>query len=328
MSPAMSPATSISYLVLAHEDPSHLRALLTRLGATSVRFYVHVDAKTDILAFRRAAMGAPNVHFCEPRVAVTWAAFSVVEATLMLIESALNHGDGCSRLVLLSGTDYPLAANVEISNFFDRHPRRQFIRRFPILQSDDAQRWKVLGRHFRELAPRHSWSRLPLFALERTLRLLPRRLPRGWPPMCGSQWWALTPDCARYCLEFSRARPDVLRFFRTVFAPDEIFFHTVVHNSPFGGDAGPAEPFSDLVTKSGSLAHYANLHYLPGTIIATSDDAHAALRSRPDKLFARKFSSRLSSDAIRVIDRHLDGVGLGRRNPIETAALPRDGRGG
>jgi hypothetical protein len=306
----MSPATCISYLLLVHEDPSHLHVLLNRLATTSARFHIHVDRKMDILPFQHAAEGVERVHFCEPRVEVTWAAFSVVEATLRLIEAALTDEPECGRFVLLSGTDYPIATSAEISAFFDRHPRRQFIRRFPVLEADGPQSWKVRGRHFRGLAPRHSWRRLPLFALERTLRLLPRRLPQEWPLMCGSQWWALTSECARYCLEFSHARPDILRFFRTVFAPDEVFFHSVVHNSPFAGDAEPAETFSDVVTKSGSLAHYANLHFLPGGMIATSDDAYAALGSRSNKLFARKFSSRLSSDAICAIDQHLDGVEL------------------
>ena len=284
--------------------------MLRRLAAGWARFYIHVDAKTDIAPFRRAAIGIPNVHFCAPRVEVTWAAFSVVEATLHLIEAALDDDDDCcGHHVLLSGADYPIATNAEILSFFARHSQRQFIRRFAILQGDDGQQWKVRGRHFRELAPRHSWSRLPLFAFERALRLIPRPLPQEWPFMCGSQWWALTADCARYCLDFARARPDVMRFFRHVFAPDEIFFHTIVHQSPFVGAAEPAEAFSDVVTRSGSLAHYANLHHLPGTIIASADDVRAALGARPHRLFARKFASGVSAHAIRLLDNELDGSG-------------------
>jgi hypothetical protein len=91
-----------------------------------------------------------------------------------------------------------------------------------------------------------------------------------------------------------------------VFAPDEIFFHTVVHQSPFAGAADPVEVFVDVVTKSGSLAHYANLHHLPGSIIASADDVRAALNARPGKLFARKFSSRFSALAIRLIEDALE----------------------
>ncbi|HEY1541564.1 MAG TPA: beta-1,6-N-acetylglucosaminyltransferase [Xanthobacteraceae bacterium] len=309
----MSTAPPITYLILAHEDPFHLSALTNRLDAPGVRFHVHVDAKADIMPFRRLVAALPNVRFCEPRVAVTWAAFSVVEATLRLVEAALDDEGRCGRLVLLSGADYPLATNAEIRRFFEQHPRRQFIRRFPILEGDPVQAWKVRGRHFRGLAPRHSLWRLPLFGFERALRVVPRRMPRDWPLMCGSQWWALTADCARYCLEFPLERPDILRFFRNVFAPDETFFHSVVHNSIFAGNAEPVEAFSHDVTTSGSLACYANLHHLPGTTISTSEHAAVALRS--GKLFARKFSSRSSIQAVRAIDRHLGSGAAGAIEP-------------
>jgi len=293
----------IAYLILAHEDPLHLGALIRRLDAAGVRFHVHVDAKADIAPFRRAVAAMPNVYFCEPRIAVTWAAFSVVEATLRLVEAVLDDSAVCERLVLVSGADYPLSTNCDIRRFFEQHPRRQFIRRFPILEADRDQLWKVRGRHFRELAPRHSVWRFPLFGIERALRIFPRGMPPDWPLMCGSQWWALTSDCARYCLEFARRQPDVLRFFRNVFAPDEIFFHSVVHNSIFACDAEPPEAFAKDVAESGSLAHYANLHHLPDMTISTADQAAVALCS--GKLLARKFSSRTSAEAVRAIDRHL-----------------------
>ena len=304
------PRCSIAYLVLAHEDPGQLGLLLKRLQSETVRFHVHVDAKTDIAPFRRAAADVDQVFFCETRVKVTWAAFSVVRATLQLIEAALNHDDlARPRLVLLSGADYPLVANDEIARFFEQHPRHQFIRRFPIQAADETQISKVRGRHFRELAPRGSWLRPPLFALERVLRLFPRNLPHQLPLMCGSQWWALTADCARYCLEFARTRPDLLKFFQSVFSPDEIYFHTVVHNSRFAVEADRPEPFDEVVTKSGGLSHYANFHYLPGRLIVSAEDARAALSARPTKLFARKFSSVHSRPALRAINEQLDCAG-------------------
>jgi hypothetical protein len=300
----MSAAPRIAYLILVHEDPLHFGALVHRLDAPGVRFQVHVDAKSDAAPFRHAAAAMPNVRFCEPRVAVTWAAFSVVEATLRLMTAALEEEPRCERLVLLSGADYPLSANADIGRFFAQHPRRQFIRRFAILEADRRQSWKVLGRNFREFAPRHSRWRLPLFAVERALRLFPRRMPRDWSLMCGSQWWALTADCAGHCVAFARNRPAIMRFFRGVFAPDEIFFHSVVHNSPFAREAEPVEPFCNDVTKLGSLAPFANLHHLPGGVITTADQAALALGS--GKLFARKFSSRSSAESVRAIDRQLD----------------------
>jgi Core-2/I-Branching enzyme len=298
---------SLVYLILVHADPAQLRRLIKRLESHESAFFVHVDGKADITAFRRATKDINRTYFCESRSKVTWAAFSVVEATLRLLEAALTQEVATdSRFVLLSGADYAIASNREILHFFARRPKREFVRGFAIREAGESQRWRIEGRHFRELAPRHSWLRPPLFAIERSLRLFQRRLPSDIVFVCGSQWWALTRDCAQFCLDFARENPDLLRFFKSTFAPDETFFHTIVHNSPYAQEADPLEPFVDDVIRSGSLRFYSNLHYLPGTWIHTQDDARAALTALPRKLFARKFSSAHSIPAMDFIDQSLD----------------------
>jgi hypothetical protein len=271
-------------------------------GAT---FYIHVDGKADIDPFRRATTDIKSVYFCRSRSKVTWAGFSVVEATLHLLEAALAGQDEACRFVLLSGADYAIASRDEVSSFFSRHRKREFMRGFSIREAGNPQLWRIRGWHFRELAPRYSWFRPPLFAIERALRLFPRRLPSDVVFVCGSQWWALTRGCARFCLDFARSNPDFTRLFRSTFAPDEIFFHTIVHNSPYAAEADTLEPFVDDVVSSGGLHFYANLHYLPGTWIRTGDDARAALNRHPGKLFARKFSSDHSAPAMDLIDQSL-----------------------
>jgi hypothetical protein len=295
----VSVSSSIAYLVLTHEDPAQLRRLMKRLESDGATFYVHVDGKVNIEAFRRATADIKQVHFCEPRSKVMWAAFSVVEATLCLLKTALAHErESCNRFVLLSGTDYPIASNKAISRFFVQHPKREFVRGFAIREAGKSQLWRVRGRHFRELAPRFSWLRAPLFAIERGLRLFPRPLPSDIAFACGSQWWALTRGCAQFCIDFARLNPDFVKLFKLMFAPDEIFFHTIVHNSPYAAE----------VTKGGNFGLDANLHYLPGAWIRTLDDARTALNAHPPKLFARKFASDQSALAMDFIDRYLDST--------------------
>jgi hypothetical protein len=264
----MGRQSSIAYLVLAHTDPFQLRRLMKRLESDEAAFYLHVDGKANIDAFERATEDINPVYFCEPRSKVTWAAFSVVEATLRLLEAALSsEGPTCNRFVLLSGADYAIASNEQISQFFARHPKREFVRGFAIREAGNSQLWRIRGRHFRGLAPRHSWLRPPLLAIERSLRLFPRRLPSDIVFVCGSQWWGLTRECAQFCLDFARTNPDFVGLFRSMFAPDEIFFQTIVHNSPHAAAADSLEPFVNDVITSGGLRFYANLHYLPGSWI-------------------------------------------------------------
>jgi hypothetical protein len=298
---------SIAYLILTHDDPVHLRRLIKRLEHRTAAFYVHVDAKAELDSFRRATADINAVYFCEPRVNVTWAAFSVVEATLCLLETALAHNN-CVRFVLLSGSDYPIASSHHIVEFFARYPFREFIRGFDIRGAGNGQLWRIRGWHFREAAPRHSVLRPALFVLERGLRLLPRHLPAEITFVCGSQWWALTRECAQFCLDFARANRDLVRVFKMMFAPDEIFFHTIIHNSAYAPEADALEAFDGDVLVSGSLRPYSNLHYLSTGWIRTPDEARKAMGNDRGRLFARKFSTKHSVQAMEFIDKTIEVV--------------------
>lgn len=300
---------AVVYLVLAHADPEHFSRLLRRLSHPSVAFVVHVDAKAKLAPFRAAAEGIPGVSFVERRLRVMWAAFSQVESTLRAMEEALTRtGPDCTHFIVLSGADYPTVPNGDILKLLRDNPRRQFIRRFDILNCGDRRQvWRLKGWHFRELADRNTWRRKPLFAIEQMLyRLKPKSLPRAITFASGSNWCALTRNCAAHCVSVARGDPTFTALFRHMFGPDEIFLHTIVQNSPFAGEAGPMEPYMD-VTELGGPWRYGNLHFLnPILPICTAEEAEAILRDASGFVFARKFGSATSAEALATIDRALD----------------------
>jgi hypothetical protein len=55
-------------------------------------------------------------------------------------------------------------------------------------------------------------------------------LPADLRIMIGSQWWCLRRRTAEAILAFLARRPDVMRFFRTTWIPDETFFQTLVRH--------------------------------------------------------------------------------------------------
>ncbi|RYC28952.1 hypothetical protein D3273_26590 [Lichenibacterium minor] len=300
----MNASTKVAYVVLAHSDPQMFGRLMRRLSHPSVAAFVHVDGRSDQRPFEAAVDGVSDIHFVADRVQSRWAGFSLVESTLRAFELALSRTTkACTHFVVISGADYPLVPNDTILGFFAACPERQFIRRFSLMESGDAvQMWRVRGRYFREWADRFTWKRKPLFVLERLFRLFPRHPPAGLRVVLGSQWVALTRSCVAYCV--SRARDDrrLLRFFRPSFAPDEMFIHTLVQDSPFAAQAEPIESYSDITTVGGPF-HYGNVHLLPPKVpIVSAEAARAILDNRGDKLFTRKLSSTLSEAALAVFD--------------------------
>src|SRR4051812_13918668 len=87
----------------------------------------HLDAKTDNRDFQH-----PSVTFVAQRVAVHWAGWSMVEATLQLLQTAKTVIKPDDYVVLLSGDSFPLQATGSIASFFEAHSGLNFINCVPM----------------------------------------------------------------------------------------------------------------------------------------------------------------------------------------------------
>jgi hypothetical protein len=115
-------------------------------------------------------------------------------------------------------------------------------------------------------------------------------------PYGGSQWWALTREACRYIIAFVQSNEGLSRFFRNTCCPDEMFFHTILGNSPF---------------RSRVRRNFTYLHMPAGQRPSFLNSAHVQrieLLDRPwiddewgsgEALFARKFSD----DNLKLLDR-------------------------
>lgn len=224
----------IAYLILAHENPEHLRRLIGALSGDAAEFAVHIDRKSDISAFRGLST-LPNTTLLPKRRSVCWGGFSMVQATLDLIRFARSNGS-YHRYCLLSGADYPIRSNREIHDTLaastEEHiccypmpgPRdRKSLSRLETFRFEGA-----LGR-----------SRVRRVALHQTNRLLSgykrnyKAVLGDMTPYAGSQWWCLTQDAIDYTLEFVAGNSTFVRFYRHSRIPDEMFFQTILGNSAF-----------------------------------------------------------------------------------------------
>jgi Core-2/I-Branching enzyme len=294
----------VAFLILAHTDKVMLDRLLSALPPGSPKI-VHVDRKSS--EFDDFVPQSSNTHMVSRRVAVHWAGFSVVEATLELMRLGLACTDA-QRFVLLSGQSYPLKSNDAIISFFDSHDDREFIRYFNIESADQHYIDKLEAYFFSEdVVPtvlHHSHARTRKF-ISRAASRAGRMVRRNWrtqlkglAPAFGSQWWALTRACVEHAVRTSAERPE-LAFYRYSFAPDEMYFHTIVANSPFHLRAGGFEPYRGRGNWKLNDLHLLNskgsLHK-----IYTLDDWDEIESSR--RLFLRKLTSLQSMSLIEKIE--------------------------
>jgi diadenosine tetraphosphate (Ap4A) HIT family hydrolase len=101
-------------------------------------------------------------------------------------------------------------------------------------------------------------------------------VPADIQVMIGSQWWCLRRRTVEAVLDFIRERPDVVRFFRTTWIPDETFFQTLVRH---------LVPDREIVSRSLTFKMFSDY----GMPVTFYNDQYDLLISQ-DYLFARKIS--------------------------------------
>lgn len=216
------------FLIHAHKDLEQLNALVAQLGDPDFAIYVHLDRKWQV----DTRLVHPLAHQVEPRVDVRWGSFTQVEAMLGSLRRVLAGEPEFDKLTFLSAQDFPVLSNAGLKQELARLEGRELIEAAPIGPGS----WQVGFRY--QYFHREGSGRLPRYAcalLNRALRLAgrTRRLPGELAPWGGSAWWTLSRPCIAELLAEVDRRPALVRFFRSVLCPDEMFFHTLVMNSRF-----------------------------------------------------------------------------------------------
>jgi hypothetical protein len=222
----------IAYIVLAHIDPSHIARLVNKITQPEwADAFIHIDAKSDIEPFKALLHDNGSAHFLDDRTAVYWGGYSSVVATIKLFKAALAYGE-YDRFVILQGLDYPIRSNTEIYNFFEKNKNTEFIKARNATELNN-DRYKYHCVWFLDATNifKICWNRMNEFLLKHH-RLLELKsadydIYSGWAHI------ALTRNCVSYIVEYSNSHPEYNKYFKTVYASDESYFHTIVYHSDF-----------------------------------------------------------------------------------------------
>lgn len=282
----------IAYLFLVHKNPTLLKRAIGKLSSQRSAFFIHVDLKTDIREF--SSVSGDNVSFSGQRVPVYWGEFSQVEATTLLIRQATKCPASFDYFVFMQGSDYPLRSSGYIERFLENNRGGEFI---------NLVRMPAPG------FPLSKINRLRYPSDRPVLRFATRALAklglaeRDWrkymgelQPYSGSAWWALSRNACEYILEFAENNPHVEKYFRNTFTSDEMFFHTILGNSPLRPQARRSLVYADW---SLSRAHPAMLNREHIMFFEAQEKVWVEDEWGPgEMLFARKFSD----DSLDLLD--------------------------
>lgn len=272
---------TIAVLVLGYRQPGVLSLVLPVYRQAGFDVFVHVDGKASLPAYA-GALGAEAQHcrFSEPRSTIFWGGFTMVEATLNLLQSALSAG-AYSRFLLVSDDTLPVASIArlrDVLNFdIDRVSAREipsdelFYQRYQRFFMLDHPATSLLGRPIES-----AFMDEALFAKLARLQALRTRGKTRLPLYYGSQWWCLRRQTAELVLRLHRERDDLRESFEFSAVPDEMYIQTMVANygpGPLAG--GPV---------------YVDWTRQPKPYVFADDSYAGALA--PDQVFIRKVSAR------------------------------------
>lgn len=309
-----------NYLILAHKNPIQLKQTIAQLDDTDSFFFIHIDLNANIEPFREFITGE-NVIFIEKREKCLWGDFSIVKATIHLIEAVVNHNKG-GFSILMSGQDYPIKSKTDINSFLKQYSDYNFIECIPI-----EQKWnkkmvqdKVWHYHIIHSSKRSDSNSYAPFlhtdckqkirtlahfvkgrlSYENLLKILrfPKRKPFFDRLYAGSQWWAFNEVTLRKIHHFIKENHfDLENYFKYTSAPDEIFFQSIImylQQSDPNIQTKPSLTYVNWERKGCQL---------PVTFQSTDFEE---ITKQTNSLFARKFDFDVDTEIIRLINSHIN----------------------
>lgn len=294
----------VAFCILAHDDPVMLERLLTKLAPYAV--VVHLDRRTSMSDYfaHMSEDVTSAVDWVEDRHAVHWGGFSVVEAMLDTLRSALREHPDLEYVVFLSGHCYPIKPVDEFIEFLRGVHGKILCNAAPLSRLGDPWHMtRVTRHHWFDLAGAIARRTTPQTARGSRflLRSLDRRTETVDPTLqvvAGSQWMALPAGCARDVISLDQ--DDRFGVFRNSYAPDEMAIQTYIHNTPWRNSVHDDDGHRNPRT----VSQLPNYHYVKPQLDGFLDLPHVKAALNSQAYFARKLASDQERE-LELIDTYL-----------------------
>ena len=225
----------LAFLIQCHKFTTALSYTVNKLRKSQhVDIYIHVDKKSCLSAFRSLSI-YENVTFIENRVDVKWGGFEQIQVALNLFEEIKQVK--YDYVSFISGDDIFYQSVSDFETFLVSNNGCEFI-----------------GVH--DYSKGHRFServnyKYPNFFFKRNASLINRILRKVYIKSFvfyggsranlsnlnyfykGSNWFTLTGECVKYFIDRINTEPEILSQFKFSFCGDELFFQTLIMDSPY-----------------------------------------------------------------------------------------------
>ncbi|MBX2921993.1 MAG: hypothetical protein KF746_07365 [Chitinophagaceae bacterium] len=270
----------IAYLIVAHDNFLHLERLIEELTDENVDFFLHVDKKAELPA---TFPKYKNVSIINKRVKIYWGGFSLVMATINLLEASIS--GNYDYYIFLSGVHFPIRSKQKIYDHLSKGGEfLDIIKGF----SKHKPETRVARYYFEGFNRKNRRSIKTLFFLVYEL-VLSKLVKRKYPVAQfynGATWFAVTHACNEFILNYIKQNNNILKFYSNTFCADEGFFHTIIGNSDFYKNVKPNLTYTDWSAHAASPANIVDKH----VEMFKNQEEFESVYGKFKPLFARKFT--------------------------------------
>jgi len=278
----------IAHIIIAHKNPAQLEKLIRAMRHPDFDFYIHLDKKVSIDAFKYLEQ-IGQVYFVSNRTVCNWGGFSIVEATIRSIDHLQQTGIVYDFVNLISGQDYPIKPVEEIHDFFHKNQGYSFI---SFDHSNDTSWWTDAVMRYEHFHFTDMDFKGKYFVQKIANRIVSKRkFPVSLDLYGGNKscWWTITSACAIYISAYFKANPKMISFLRMTWGCDEFIIASILMNSPYQDKL--VNENHRYIDWSGNEAH---------PKILTTNDYQKIIES--GMLFARKFDLDVDAGILDILD--------------------------
>ena len=221
--------------------------------------------------------------------------------------NARNCGGGYDRIVILQGLEYPIKSNIEIEKFFVNN-KTEYILAQNISDSTNLKEihkyrlYWYLGKKdiFTKLLHKMNYLCIKFEKIPK----IKRNYVKDKDGNCmkifqGCAQFSITSELVEYILKFHDNNPQFNRYFKSMYAPDEAYFHTIVYNSDYVKNVRKKNiPLNPHLTDLENLTYF---EYPDKVTLFTQKEDYIKLKES-GFLYFRKASSE-SNELLDYIDR-------------------------
>lgn len=285
-------------LITAYKNIDHLAEVVDFFG-DGFNIYIHLDKKSSIAQGEIDALAQKaNVSYVSQKYKINWGGLNHLLAILDIAEVALAD-DRNKYFHLITGHDYPIKSKKEFFEFYNTNHSFDFLEynklpydAWPEQGLDRLSRYNLYdlvdGRTgFNEILIKRFSKLQRMFGFK-------RRFHRDFPEQYGgSTYWSMSRLSLEYVFGYMTNNPWYLKHFKYTFCAEEIFFQTILMNSP-RRDSVINNNMRFIVWENRNGNFPANLDCRDYDHICESD-----------ALFARKFEYPVSKELLALIKKNI-----------------------